>query len=454
MKQKLFRYYLIAIITSFTGCSNFVEVELPPNQIGKINAFNNEATATSVISGIYSNLSNISHTLNADMHIAVALNADELSYSQSSQTYLEFLNSNIQTNNTLVGSFWSTTYSSIYNANMAIEGLLSSSNLSESVRNQLLGEAKFIRAFCYFYLVNLFGDLPLILETDYQNNQRLGRTEIASIYEQIESDLTEAETLLTEGYPVSDKVRPNRLAATALLSRVYLYREKWQLAEAKASDVINSGLYSLPDLSAVFLKASEETIWQLMPVFPGYNTNIGRILIPTSSGRIPNYFLIEDFLQSFSNGDKRQHEWISSLTIADKIYHSPHKYKVQIGTELSEYLVVFRLAEQYLIRAEALARQNDISRALQDLNIIRKRAGLEEVVINSTDEMIDEVRTQRRHELFMEWGHRWFDLKRLSLASSVLQSIKGANWQSTDIYWPIPLQELDSNPFLIQNEGY
>ena len=155
----------------------------------------------------------------------------------------------------------------IYKSNAIIEGLSSSSGVSENLKNQLMGEAKFVRAFCHFYLVNLWGDVPLILTTDYKTNNSILRTEKGQVYQQIIADLKDAQGLLANDYSFSDnqRIRANSAVATALLARVYLYKEDWANAEAEATAVINNtAQYNLePNLANVFRTTSKEAILQM-----------------------------------------------------------------------------------------------------------------------------------------------------------------------------------------------
>src|SRR5690606_21218692 len=127
------------------------------------------------------------------------------------------------------GVFWREAYKYINNANAVIEGLSKSTSLSGNTRTQLEGEAKFIRAFCHFYLVNLFGDIPYVTTTDYQKNSTSVRLNATEVYTKIISDLTDAKNLLATDYSFSngERSQPNRFAAIALLARVYLYTGKW-----------------------------------------------------------------------------------------------------------------------------------------------------------------------------------------------------------------------------------
>src|SRR5262249_32404391 len=143
------------------------------------------------------------------------------------------------------GAFWNGSYTWIYQANACIEGISKSEGISTPCKNQLIGEAKFIRAFLYFNLVNLYGDVPLVTSTNYAVNASLPRTSVAQVFQQIVQDLKDAQQLLTASYPSAGKVRPNKFAATALLARAYLYQKQWANAAAAANEVISTGSYGL-----------------------------------------------------------------------------------------------------------------------------------------------------------------------------------------------------------------
>jgi hypothetical protein len=112
------------------------------------------------------------------------------------------------------------------------------------------------------------------------------------------------------------------------------------------------------------------------------------------------------------------------------------------------------LAELYLVRAEALAMQNNLTAALSDLNMIRKRAGLSNLPTNlNKEQILSAISQERRVELFIEWAHRWFDLKRTGNAITVLRPLK-PSLEESDLLYPIPYSQLETNPYLLQNPGY
>jgi hypothetical protein len=139
-------------------------------------------------------------------------------------------------------------------------------------------------------------------------------------------------------------------------------------------------------------------------------------------------------------------------------YYFPFKYKLNKPEDpQSEYLMVLRLAEQYLIRAEARAQQGDLTGARSDLNVIRHRAGLNGTNTSTKETLLTAILKERQVELFTEWGHRWLDLKRTGKVNAVMTMVtpqKGGVWENFKQWYPIPRQDLRLNPNLTQNEGY
>jgi hypothetical protein len=335
-----------------------------------------------------------------------------------------------------------------------------------------------MRAFFYFYLVNLYGDVPLLTNPNWQMNLQLSRTPKTQVYQQIITDLTEAQHLLSNQYldvnlqpytGVPERVRPTSWAATALLARTYLYMGDWVNAEAQATMLINSSLYALTSLGDAFLKNKTEAIWQLQPVVTAQNTNDAILFLLPASG--PNaafpVYLSSQLLTSFEPGDNRRFKrnWVDSVKVGNVTYYFPYKYKVGKAanvtslSQLTEYLTVLRLGEQYLIRAEAKAQQNNITGALADLNAIRNRAGLPNSTASDKDALLVAILHERQVELFSEWGHRWLDLKRTGKVDAVLSIVrplkaKGAPWQSWMQLYPILYNDILKDPILSQNAGY
>lgn len=451
------------------ACKKFVTVPLPGSEVSEAEIFSNDIAARSAILGIYGEMIGENGFASGNTRSAsllCALSADELETRSALATIREFRDNAIDPGNSAIrDALWGQPYKCIYAANALLIGLEKSDKVSPGAKKQLSGEALFARAFCYFYLANLFGDVPYTTQIDYGKNRTLPRSSRGFVYEQIAKDLKEAGEKLSEAYinnePSNDnRIRPNKWAATALLARISLYMEKWTDAEAQAGAVIaNTDQYNLEDsLNEVFLIRSREAIWQLKPNTPGINTWEGRTLIlsaaPTS-GESNSSWLSRQVMNAFEPGDLRRLCWVDSIIGPDKtVYHYASKYKIKNGDTPSEYSMVLRLAEQYLIRAEARLKQGDLAGAGEDLNKIRKRAGLPEIKADATDSLLAAILKERQLELFTEWGHRWLDLKRYGKAGVVLKPIKADQWQEYDTLYPIPRSELLLNQKLTQNDGY
>ncbi|MES2329907.1 MAG: RagB/SusD family nutrient uptake outer membrane protein [Bacteroidota bacterium] len=476
-KLTSFRWLLIIIIAGslFSSCKKLVEINAPVNSITSSETFADSSDAVSAIAGIYYSMLNASGNISigsSGTTLLSGLSSDEFLYFVSSPEYNQFYSNSLISNNSLVNtSLWKPAYSYIYQANACIKGLSDSKSLSVAARNEFIGEAKFLRAFNYFYLVNLFGDVPLLTTIDFKANSIAARTPKAQVYDQIIADLMEAQNLLASDYSYStkEKVRANKWAATALLARVYLYVGKSASADSASSSVIGSSLYSLSPLTGannVFSKNSSEAILQLQIDSIYLNaTPEGYNILPRNNTSAPKFYINPQLLNAFEINDLRKNAWISSTTYLGTTYPYPNKYKVGSGQALvnggtTEYYMMLRLAEQYLIRAEARAQQNNVTGAIADLNIIRQRAGLSSLPSSLTQtQVLAAIMQERRIELFAEWGHRWLDLKRTGMVDVVMSAATPAKgqatiWQSYQQLYPIPSSEMLYDPNLIQNSGY
>src|SRR5699024_5538593 len=235
------------------------------------------------------------------------------------------------------------------------------------------------------------------------------------------------------------------------------WRKDYSKAVNYASEVIGSGKYELLELEDVFKANSKEGIWQLVPVVPRAGANEGAIYILENNPATPNnastQALTEDFLSVWEATDLRYQNWIGIYTEGENDYYYPYKYKIKHGGDSEEYSMVIRLAELYLIRAEAYAESGNVQAAIDDLNKIRNRAGLPDWTAADVPDIEQAVLDERRREFFSEWGHRWLDLKRFGVIDEVLGQ-KKPTWQPHAKLLPIPEQDILRNPFLTQNPGY
>ncbi|MCD0474051.1 RagB/SusD family nutrient uptake outer membrane protein [Flavobacterium sp. EDS] len=451
------KIFFLSFTFSMPACDSFLEIDLPKSHLTNTSVFQDYTTANAAMADVYSKIRDKGLLTGTSFGISNQLGnyADELTfYGSSTNTTLGFYTNTLLPSNSTVAQFWNNSYNQIYAANAVLEGV-KTSNFNEQEKAQLEGEALFLRGLLHFYLLQLFGDIPYIQTTDYKSNSIVSRKSNELVYTQIITDLKNAERLLLPSYPNAERVRPNSFVVKSVLARVYLYGGMWDDANKMATVVIeNNSLYVFENsLNKVFLKNSTETIWQFMPAVAGKNTDEATIFIFTS-GPPPLVALSESLMNSFTVSDLRKTNWTAPVTNGTKTWYYAFKYKEsKASTTSKEYSIVLRLTEQYLIRAEARAQLGDLIGAKEDLNKIRKRAGLSNATVNSKEEILESILQERRKEFFTEYGHRFFDLKRTGKLDTVLSTKPG--WNITDNLLPIPESELTLNPNLKpQNPGY
>lgn len=440
------------------GCTDFVEVDPPKNTLVLETVFEDPATVESALANLYYDMREQGMVSGFNgLTPMMAIYGDELDYYGFNADLTQLYRHDVLPGNNITTEWWGQAYHLIYGANDILQGVEGSHSLTENEKKRFKGQALFIRAYMHSLLVSVFGDVPYITTTDYQQNNKVSRTASANVYAHIIADLTQAIEILEGLEPLSsEKVLADQFAAKALLARMYLYIENWELAEAVSSELIQT--FSLEDeLDQVFLKDSEETIWQLKAdeESPLNTREAEQLIIQGVPGQ--RFALTDNLLEAFEAGDLRKEHWVASITDADNtvtLYY-PYKYRAGLNqTESLEYSILFRLAEQYLIRAEARAHLGNLEGAKADINIIRNRAGLPDTDATTLNGLLDAISSERRVELFTEQGLRWFDLKRTGRADEVIGDLK-PNWKSTDVLLPIPVTELEANPNLLpQNDGY
>jgi hypothetical protein len=450
---------LLFIVLWFCSCNDFTAIDTPVSELNSTAVFEEKNTAYSAMANVFAQMrdNGMLTGKTTGMQKEMGLYADELTwYGNSAQSSANFFNNTLLPTHSTLVSWWNNSYSQIYAANAVIEGTAASTKLLETDKMHLTGEAKFARAFLHFYILQLWGDVPYITGTDYINNSSVKRLPTAAVYARIIEDLESAITLLPEEYTNQTRVIPNSYAAQALLARVYLYAGMWPEAANSASAVLNkTDIYTwVTELNNVFLKESSATIWQYAPRTPARNTDEGTTYIFTA-GPPNSVALTNSLVHAFEAGDQRKAEWMRSISKNGNTWYHAYKYKkTGSNTPQAEFSIVLRLAEMYLIRAEARARQGELTNAKDDLNVIRNTAGLGNTTAVTKDEILDAILHERQVELFSEFGHRFFDLRRFGALDGTLSGIK-ADWNTTDNLLPLPQTELNLNPNIEpQNPGY
>lgn len=455
--QKLPAFILYILLFFIGGCDKTIEVSPPVSQATSAQVFDSDAMATSAALGAYLQLRASQLAIaNGGVTVLGGLSADELGSTYSEPGYAVFETNELSAETAALNErLWIPAYQVIYHANAVIEGLANANKVSAPVKAHLRGEMLVIRALMHWYLKELFGSSPLVESTNYTITGMLGRAPAREMGAAIVSDLKEARDLLganPNGYQAG---RVSEHAASALLARVYLYQQQWEEAAYYATELIDAGLFQLEPLESVFLSSSKETIWSLQSgLETGYNTAEGVAFIPYDEYSPPNFYLKPALLSAFEDRDERKERWTGASAASGELLYYPSKYKTGYASTITENYVVLRLAEMYLVRAEARAYTGDPEGAVADLNVIRGRAGLRALEYTSDEQFHSAIVQERRLELFCEWGHRWLDLNRWGMADDVLEFLKSPGWQATDKIYPIPFSQTRLNPRLEQNPGY
>ena len=445
---------MVSLSSTLGSCRKYLEIDLPKDQITSTAVFDNAANTLAAVNGLYTYALKPANFLTYQGDFLLGITADEFQYSLN--YYDEFMTNSIAPASYNLGGIWSLFYQVIYQANGIIEKV-PGSPVADNLKATYIAEAKIFRAFCHLYLTSYFGDVPLIQTTNVTVTSSAKRTAKADVLKAIATDLQDAESILAPG--TIRNGRFNKWMATALLARVYLYQKDWANAETKATALIadSTDFTLVKDLNKVFLRGSKEAIWQVNTA-GGANDNytyFAGVNVPSPSTSI--YTMVRpELYNAFETGDGRKAAWIGSATISGVSFNYDYKYK-SISTPSSAALVedymLLRLAEQYLIRAEARAQQSNLSGAIDDINAIRSRAGLPGISYSTAQsDVLLAIEQERRVELFGEgYGHRWIDLNRTGRANVVMTAEKPATWKSTSTLFPIPATELANNPALSPN---
>jgi len=471
---------LLSLIT-VTGCRKYLEVPLPINVIAGSAAYGNDNTSGAALNSIYAQLySSGIFDGTSNVGYLTGLYGDEFRNLSALPSNQALYGDGVSSTLGGVTGIWTNLYKQLYSVNLAIESLAPPVT-SLNYRNQWLGEAYFLRGLFYFNLSNLYGDVPLVLTSDYLKNNVLARSTRADVLKQVLSDLRKAQGLLDKAYHdatgavTTDRGRPNRMAATALLAKVYLYTQDWPNAESQADSLVSDVAdYQLTTPVQTFLVNSKEVIWGIVPTQNGLYSYIAKdaVVYYLPAGKAPQLqavgvCLSDSLVKAFEPGDSRYTNWVgvdsvaASGTTPAAVYYYAHKYQA-IGTytKAQETVVVLRQGEQYLIRAEARAQQNKLTGATgaaSDLNAVRARAGLPPTTATTQADLLSAIQNERRIELFSELGNRYFDLRRTGALDALMTDLapkKGGSWSTLKQWWPIPLTDVQNDSYLVQTPGY
>ena len=269
------RVLCLLSLISLGGCRKYLEAPLPAYEVTTADVFTSDNSSSAALNSVYAAC--VSQGLFSgapSVGYLTGLYCDELTELSSQPSQLALYQDNVSSSIGGVTGLWSDFYAQLYTINTAIANLPAQSTIAVPHKNQWLGEAYFLRGLLYFYITNLYGTAPLVLGTNYATNNVLARSPQSDVYTQIVSDLQQADTLLSDSYyaasgaTTTDRGRPNRMAARALLAKTYLYTGDWKDAEIQADSVIADAVdYQLTNPSQTFHIASPEVIWGIEPGF-------------------------------------------------------------------------------------------------------------------------------------------------------------------------------------------
>jgi starch-binding outer membrane protein, SusD/RagB family len=345
-----------------------------------------------------------------------------------------------------VGGIWSSAYIGINRANYILDAIADVGDLTDAKKAQYRGEVLWIRGLSYFLLAKYYGGVPLIehpTETIDESVQ-VERATLPETYAFIVKDLEEAATLLPAARANG---RATKGAANALLARVYLEMGQYAQARDKATLLINDAQYRLVANYETLWNGSKNTTESIYEVqFTTANSNsVAFWFYPTPLGGRLGFAPTPALYDAYEAGDTRRASSIATHTTGQR-----YGFKFRQVASGNENIPVVRLAEMYLIRAEANARLNaPLATVAADINVIRTRAGLPNLAatVTTQQQLLDAILQERRVELAME-GFRFMDLRRHGKAEALL------GIAANKLLWPVPQYERDANPKLAQNPGY
>lgn len=448
--MKFYSTCFILILVFLTSCKDVLEPTPNDIRIDEI-TLTRAADVPLVRIGLYSAF----RSLTSSIVIAGDFTADHIKHNGTFASYQEFGTKQITSTNSDIQAFWGAMYRTVYVANFILEKLPAVTGVTDDSRKQLTAEARFLRGLANFYGVYTYGDIPLATTTDQATSRNLPRTAKATVLTAVLADYTAALANLPDDSSLGVAYLSKRVVQAAL-ARFYLYQKNWAQAEANATLVINSGKFTLvPDYSTIVnLNFTAESIFEV-----GYTQNDDPAtlnnLFVSRREVIPSDQLVIALNSAESGTRVNTIKFDASKQNGNDNGWAVQKYGTAIAGNAN--IVVFRLAEMYLIRAEARAQQGNLSvtsGAVADLNVLRTRAKASAATVASQADVLLAVERERQYELAFE-GYRWYDLVRTGRAQAVMSSFS-PNWNSRYEVWPIPQSETLRNPALqgAQNPGY
>ena len=470
--QKKLSLYLIMVLMIAASCKKALDLN-PITEYSNANFWKETTQATAALNGAYTLLQAAMAPEGVFYGEARADNVAQNLTSLNTES-LNLLTNNV--NSSLRITSWNQFYAVVNQTNLIIKNvkLMNEQGLylnKTTEYNQVMGQAFALRALCYFYMTRIWGELPLVTEPlkDATDNYYVGRSDTALVYNRIEADLDTASTLLPSSYTPSQTTKALLTlgAVNALYTDLYMWRHQYDKAltasQRVISNVSNYTLTSLSDATSLentsYAKQfttgfSSESIFEIDYNFAERGTRSFYIQVYGDIGFQPAFQISDQLMSKFSPSDLR-----ARITYDDKrnILKFFEKTNFVRSTMDDKNIILYRLSDILLLRAEALNKKNLVPDAIAIVNQMKVRAG--ETALTAADytglnesEIEDIILNERSKELCFE-GKRWFDLVRTGKAISVMQPINGLN-DPDNYVWPIFINEIRINPLLKQNSYY
>ena len=441
MTKKYLRW--LGLVALIAACDSPLDTN-PAQQIDSETALNNASAVQQALNGVYRGLQADGLYRRQEV-VYPDLYADNHDFTGTFQTDREYSLRDVSSSNGATSGTWAAAYNGINRANYVLAALPALTDMDDADKATVRGEALFLRGLYYSILARWFGGVPIMTEPTkvIDDAATAARATLAEVHSFIVQDLSEASTLLAAA---RRNGRATRGAADALLARVHLEAGQFAQARDKATEVINSPNYALvTNYRELFdSKHTDESIFELHYAGGENDVELAFWHFPSDLGGRWGFAPSADLYNAYELTDTRRD---ASIALLDGETYGIKYHRI---TTEDDNAHVLRLAEMYLIRAEANMRLNAAAATVRaDIDVVRQRAGLLPLLVtfDTTDELIDAILQERRVEFAME-GHRFFDLRRLGRATTVLQIAQDR------LLMPIPRSEIDVNPNLSQNPGY
>lgn len=436
--------FALALIGSLTACDSILD-ENPVDELPTDRAITDAEGARAALAGAYNALQ-LDEYYAGDLITFGDLSADNVVSTGISGANSQADANQLRADNGTVELIWNDIYDAINRVNIIIEKVPPLTDLDDVEKNQILGEAYAMRALHFHNVTKFWGDAPIptVSPTSVEEAALITRSPVSEVYAQIRADLAQAETLITETSPTT---RVTAGAVDAIQARVALYEGDWATAVAEADEVIEQGYTLAEDFETLFDEEGQDTPEDIFKVI--FNAQDycwhGYYYISDEFGGLGTVGPSQNLIDAFDPDDVRFAWSIFGDTEGEA---SGFKFPTTFGAE--DYHVI-RLAEVLLIKAEALARQNDLDGAVGAYNETRLRADLpphnlgDEVTTQA--DVLAAIDLERQLELAFE-GDRWPDLVRTGRAAEVM------GIPEFQTLYPIPQTERDVAPGITQNPGY